>query len=317
MSTRTDFSASRVELRICAVLGLAALAISGCQQPQKQTPKVVVSEHATTIEDLALRLGLRIEERDDTFVILKNAANTVLIFTHTDGRFFVNGKAIGPVGQIKREGGTLYVSDFLIPQIRQNLRSVVPQPPAIRPAPLPPRARGLVVIDAGHGGNDPGASSAGGLHEKDINLQVAQRVAGLLGQKGIGVLMTRQDGQFIELEERANIANRRNADLFLSIHCDSNPDRSRQGFTVFVARSASRDAYRAAAGVSEAMAATGCESHGIREADYKVLVNTSGPAVLVEIGHLSNSQDASRLRNPTWQNRLAQAIANGILDYLR
>jgi N-acetylmuramoyl-L-alanine amidase len=292
------------------------LGFAGCQQPQKQTPKVVVGEHATTIEDLALRLGLQIEERDDTFVILKNAANTVLIFTHTDGRFFVNGKAIGPVGQIKREGGTLYVSGFLIPQIRQNLRSAVPQPPVIRPTP-PPRARGLVVVDAGHGGNDPGALSAGGLHEKDINLQVAQRVAGLLGQKGIGILMTRQDDRFIELEERAGIANRRNADLFVSIHSDSNPDRGRQGFTVFVARSASRDAYRAAGEISEAMAATGCDSHGIREADYKVLINTSGPAVLVEIGYLSNSQDASRLRNPVWQNRLAQAIATGIVDYIR
>ncbi len=293
------------------------MGLAGCQQPQKQTPRIAVAEHTTTIEDLARRLGLRVEERDEGFIILKNAANTVLIFTHTDGRLFVNGKAIGPVGQVKREGGILYVSDFLIPQIRQNLRSAVPQPPVIRPTPPPPRARGLVVVDAGHGGNDPGAMSAGGLHEKDINLPVAQRVATLLGQKGVGVLMTRQDDRFIELEERAAIANRRNADLFVSIHSDSNPDRGRQGFTVFVARSASRDAYRAASGISEAMAATGCESHGIREADYKVLVNTSGPAVLVEIGYLSNAQDASRLRNPAWQNRLAQAIATGILDYLQ
>lgn len=174
-----------------------------------------------------------------------------------------------------------------------------------------------MVIDAGHGGSDPGTISAGGLHEKNVNLQVAHRVAGLLGQKGIGVLMTREDDRRIELEERANIANRRNANLFVSIHSDSNPDRGRQGFTIFVARSASREATRIAGGISEAMAAMGCDSHGIREADYKVLVNTSCPAVLVEIGHLSNSQDASRLRNPAWQNRLAQAIASGILDYLQ
>ncbi len=296
-------------------MGLATLVISGCQQPQNQTPKVVVGERTTTLEDLAQRLGLRIEERNETFVILKNAANTVLIFTHEDGRFFVNFKAIGPVGQVKRESGTLYVSDFLIPQIRQHLRSAVPQPPVTRPA--PPRARGLVVIDAGHGGSDPGAISPGGLHEKDINLQVAQRVVTLLGQKGVGILMTRQDDRFLELEERADLANRRNADLFVSIHSDSNPDRGRQGFTIFVARSASREANQAAGQISEAMVATGSDSHGIREADYKVLINTICPAVLVEIGHLSNSQDASRLRNPAWQNRLAQAIASGILDYLR
>jgi N-acetylmuramoyl-L-alanine amidase len=298
------------------LLAFSVWGLAGCQQPQKQTPRIAVSEHATTIEDLALRLGLRIEERGESFVILKNAANTVLIFTHTDGRFFVNGKPMGPVGRVKNEGGTLYVSDFLIPQIRENLSSAAPQPPVTRPAPTP-RTRGLVVIDAGHGGSDPGTTSAGGFYEKDINLQVALRVAALLEQNGIGVLMTRRDDRYPELEERANLANDHNADLFVSIHCDSNPDRSRQGFTTFIARSASREANQVAGRINEAMAATGSDSHGTREADYKVLVNTRCPAVLVEIGHLSNSQDASRLRNPAWQNRLAQAIVTGILEYLR
>jgi len=295
-------------------LGLLVLGIAGCQQPQKQTPKVIVGEHSTTLEDLALRLGLRIEERDKAFVVLKNAANTVIIFTHAEGRFFVNGKPMGTVGNFKWQGDTLYVSDFLIPQIRQYLRAAVP-PPVVRPSPL--KSKALVVIDAGHGGNDPGAMSTGGLHEKDINLAVAVKVADLLEQRGIGVLLTRQQDRFIELEERANIANRRNADLFVSIHSDSNPDRGRQGFTVFVARAASPETYRAATCIGQAMAATGSDSHGVREADYKVLVNTSGPAVLVEMGYLSNVQDTARLRDPAWQNRLAQAIATGILTYVR
>jgi len=295
-------------------LGLLVVGIAGCQQPQKQTPKVIVGEHSTTIEDLAMRLGLRIEERDKAFVVLKNVANTVIIFTHADGRFFVNGKPMGTVGAVKWQGETLYVSDFLIPQIRQYLRAAVP-PPVVRPSPVKPKA--LVVIDAGHGGQDPGAMSAGGLHEKDINLAVALKVADLLEQRGIGVLLTRQQDRFIELEERANIANRRNADLFVSIHSDSNPDRGRQGFTVFVARAASPEAYRAATCIGQAMAATGADSHGVREADYKVLVNTSGPAVLVETGYLSNAQDLARLRDSAWQNRIAQAIATGILTYVR
>ncbi len=296
-------------------LGLLALGIAGCQQPQQQTPRVIVGEHSTTIEDLATRLGLRIEERDKTFVVLKNSANTVLIFTHADGRFFVNGKPMGTVGEVKWQGDTLLVSDFLIPQIRQYLRADVPPSPVVPPNPIKPKA--LVVIDAGHGGQDPGARSIGGFHEKDINLTVALKVADLLEQRGIGVLMTRQQDRFIELEERANIANRRNADLFVSIHSDSNPDRSRQGFTVFVARAASAEAYRAANCIGQAMAGTGADSHGIREADYKVLVNTSGPAVLVEIGYLSNLQDTARLRDPVWQNRIAQAVATGILTYVR
>ena len=296
--------------------GLAVLGVAGCEQPQQQTPKVAVADHTTSIEDLALRLGLRIEERGEAFVVLKNAANTVILFTQTGGRFFVNGKPMGPVGEVKKDGNTLYVSDFLIPQIRQYLRSAAPQPPVPRPtAPRPIGAR--IVIDAGHGGHDPGTISTGGIQEKGINLAVATRVARLLQQRGGDVAMTRQDDRFIELEERANFANRRNADLFVSIHSDSHPDRGRQGFTIYVARSASSEAYRAAGEINQAMAATGCESHGIREADYKVLVNTSGPAVLVELGYLSNPQDTARLRNPTWQNRLAQAIATGILNYVR
>ena len=142
----------------------------------------MVSEHATTIEDLALRLGLQITERDETFVVLKNAANTVIIFTHTDGRFFVNGKPMGTVGEVKRQGDTVYVSDFLIPQIRQYLRSAAPQPPVARPSPQR-KTKALVVVDAGHGGHDPGTISANGLREKDINLDVATKVADLLQQQ--------------------------------------------------------------------------------------------------------------------------------------
>jgi N-acetylmuramoyl-L-alanine amidase len=295
-------------------LGLLVLGIAGCQQAQQRTPKIVVSEHATTLEDLALRLGLQIEERDKTFVVLKNAANTVILFTHADGRFFVNGKPAGTVGEVKWQGDTPYVSDSLIPQIRQYLQATVPPPVVVRPSPAKPKV--LVVIDAGHGGSDPGAMSAG-LNEKDINLAVALKVADFLEQRGIGVILTRQQDRFLELEERADIANRRNADLFVSIHTDSNPDRSRQGFTVFVARAASPAANRAAGDISQAMAATGADSHGIREADYKVLVNTSCPAVLVEIAHLSNVQDLARLRDSAWQSRVAQAIATGILTYLR
>jgi len=330
MSTRTNLPAVQIDvvnpmLRVlpfarrpvaCVLaLGVLAVAITGCQQPQKQMPKVIVAEHATTLEDLAARLGLRIEDRDKTFVILKNAANTVILYTYADGRFFVNGKPMGTVGEVKWQGDTLYVSDFLIPQIREYLRAAVSTPPVVvRPSPAKPKA--LVVVDAGHGGHDPGAMS-GGLHEKDINLAVALKIADLLEQRGIGVILTRQQDQFIELEERANTANRRNADLFVSIHSDSNPDRSRQGFTVFVARAASQEAYRAANCIGQAMAAMGSDSHGVREADYKVLINTSGPAVLVEIGYLSNAQDIARLRDSAWQNRLAQAIAGGILTYMR
>jgi len=296
-----------------------ALGVVGCQGPQRGTPVVTVRERTITIEELAARLGLRIAERDETFVVLKNAANTVILFTHTEGRFFVNGKAVGSLGTVEKADGTVHVAKTLADEIRPQLRvpgtpePVVPQP---RPGPRP-EPKALVVIDAGHGGEDPGAIGAGGVQEKDINLRVAAKVANLLEQSGVGVVMTRWQDRFIELEERAALANRRNANLFVSIHADSAPNRSAQGFTVYVAKAASSDSYKAARAINQAIAGTGADSRGVREADYRVLVQTSCPAVLVELGYLSNAQDAARLNDPYFQNRLAQAIADGITAGLR
>ena len=289
-----------------------ALGIAGCQGPQRTTPGVVVGEDTVTIEQLALRLGLRIEQRDEAFIVLKNAANTVIVFTHTDGRFFVNGKPMGSVGNVEKAGDAIHVPSTLADQIRPHLRVALPElPPATR------RTKGLVIVDAGHGGHDPGAISPTGIQEKNINLRVAAKVARLLEERGIGVVMTRWQDEYIEKEERAAIANRRKADLFVSIHADSAPSRSAQGFTIYVATAASAGSYRAAHAINQAMESTGTNNRGVREADYSVLVNTDGPAVLIELGYLSNAQDAARLADDPFRDRLAQAIADGIQAYLR
>ncbi len=292
----------------CLTLGIA-----GCQGPQRPVPGVIVREDTITIEQLALRLGLGIEQRDDTFVVMKNAANTVIVFTHTDGRFFVNGKPMGNVGAVKQSADTVYVPATLVEQIRPLLRSAVPEQPTVKPQ----KTKGLVVIDAGHGAHDPGAISPGGIREKDINLRVAAKIANLLERRGVGVVMTRWQDRFIELEDRAAVANQRNADLFVSIHADSAPSSSAQGFTVYVATAASANAYRAAHAINQAMEKTGMDNRGIREADYRVLVQTNGPAVLIELGYLSNAQDAARLADDGFRDRMAQAIADGIQTYLR
>ncbi len=305
-----------IRKEVFLILPLLALGIVGCQEPQQRAPGVVIEEpRVPTVEDLARSLGLRIDERDEAFVVLKNAGNTVVIFTHPGGRVFANGTPIGSVGEIKKAGGTIYLSRELISQIRPHLRSAAPQPPVVRP-PKPSR-RGLVVVDAGHGGHDPGAISATGYYEKNINLRVAAKIARRLEANGVGVVMTRWQDTYPELEERAALANDRNADLFVSIHADSEPSKSVQGFTIYVATGASWGARQAAQAISEAMSRTGAETRGIREADYRVLVQTRGPAVLIELGYLSNAWEASRLRDDDYQDRLARAIVDGIQAYLR
>lgn len=102
-----------------------------------------------------------------------------------------------------------------------------------------------VVIDAGHGGNDPGAISRAGLREKDVTLDITRRLANLLRQEGIEVVMTRASDRYVTLESRVDIANDSRADLFLSIHANANRVRSLNGFEVYYVANSVDDDKRA------------------------------------------------------------------------
>ena len=292
----------------------AALLTASCGQPSDGP--VVDGQSGTdsqmvTVGELGRLLGLRVSETTSTHVMLKDSANTVLIFTISGARVYVNAKPVAPVGKVDKSGGQIRVSRSLISKIRPAMQHPEGGPQAgLR------RLSACVVIDAGHGGKDPGAKSVLGFYEKDINLAVASEVARLLSEKGLNVRMTRSGDSFVELDERAAIANRLEADLFVSIHSDSFPKSSRRGYTMYVARSASRSSFRAAGAIARSMSQTGLASHGTQTASYRVLTDTSGPAVLVEMGYLTNRSEAALLKDPYFQNRIAQAIADGILDYL-
>jgi len=296
---------------VFAVAIILLLAAVGCQSPETRVPGVATGDQTVTVQHVATRLGMRIDEQTDTFVVLRDGTNTVLIFTHDDGRFFVNGKPIGPVGKVRKVGHTIYVPDALVSQIRARLGTAPPpaKPPAVT-------RRATIVIDAGHGGRDPGTTAVNGRYEKRINLAVAHKTAARLKRKGHQVTMTRQGDQFIELESRAAIANQLDADLFVSIHADWASSPTAQGFTVYIAPTASRDTQRAAQAIARAMATTGLDNRGVRRNDYRVLVKTRGPAVLIELGYLSNAREAAKLQTDTFQDRLAAAITTGISDYL-
>ena len=259
-------------------------------------------------------LGLRVTETTSTHITLKNSANTVLIFTISGGRIYVNSKPIAQAGKIDKSDRQVRLSRALVPKIRSAMLHPAAGP-GLEPEPKVRRSSRCVVIDAGHGGKDPGATSVLGFHEKGINLSVATKVARLLSEKGIKIKMTRSGDSYPELEQRAAIANRLRADLFVSIHSDSFPKSSRRGYTMYVARQASQSSHKAAGAIARSMSRTGLSSHGTQTRDYKVLVGTRGPAVLVEMGYLTNRREAALLKDPYFQNRLAQAIANGILDY--
>ena len=296
------------------LLTSAAVLVGSCQHPSSgpviDDPYTAGSD-TISIPELGRLLSLRVSESKPTHVTLKNSANTVMIFTVSGGKVYVNTKPITTMGTVERTGGQVYVSKSLIPQIRTAMRTT----PTPRPYTPPRRSSGTVVIDAGHGGKDPGATSVLGFYEKGINLSVARQVARLLEQRGLRVKMTRTSDYFVELEDRAAIANNLRADLFVSIHSDSFPKSSRRGCTVYIARSASSSSRQAASAISRSMSGTGLNSFGVQTAGYHVLTGTRGPAVLVELGYLSNRSEAALLRSSSFQTRLAQAVADGISDY--
>ncbi len=103
-----------------------------------------------------------------------------------------------------------------------------------------------VVIDAGHGGNDPGAIGRNGLKEKDVNLDIAKRLSILLKAEGVQTVLTRSSDKFIPLSTRVSIANRAGADLFISIHSNAARSRSLSGFEVYYVAPSVSDSKRAA-----------------------------------------------------------------------
>ncbi|WP_175532284.1 N-acetylmuramoyl-L-alanine amidase family protein [Paenibacillus sp. yr247] len=171
-----------------------------------------------------------------------------------------------------------------------------------------------VVIDAGHGDQDPGALSITGRHEKDFTLATAKKVESLLLQdKRIAVLMTRSDDTFIPLDDRVSFANNNLADLFLSIHGNS-AKATISGTETYYNRPESM----AFANVihKNVVAAAGFADRKVRQADFRVITKTTMPAVLVEVGYLSNKNDESAMYKEAFQDKVAASIAAAIKEYL-
>jgi N-acetylmuramoyl-L-alanine amidase len=191
-----------------------------------------------------------------------------------------------------------------------------PSPSSPSPAgPRPRQGQLTVVLDAGHGGGDPGAVGIGGIREKEINLNISRRVQEILNDRGINAVMARSDDREIDLQPRVDFAERANADIFVSIHANaidmSRPDVN--GLETYYYSSGLRLAQVIHNNVLQD---TSLEDRGVRRARFYVLVNTSMPAVLVETGFVTGRDDAARFRSSEGINSIAQGIADGISEYL-
>lgn len=219
-----------------------------------------------------------------------------------------------------------------------------------------PDGRRIVVIDAGHGGKDPGAIG-GDRQEKDLTLAAALSLRDRLERTGrYRVVMTRDRDVYVPLEARVQIARKANADLFISLHADSGPDESVRGASVYTlseraagrsARLVTKDDWFMKAGYRTDQSVSGIlfdltqratknrsatfaqllvdeieDEHTLlrrshREAGFAVLLAPDVPAVLLEMGFMTNPDDQAFLADPKTRGRLVVAIAEAIESYFR
>ncbi|MCC7462041.1 MAG: N-acetylmuramoyl-L-alanine amidase [Gammaproteobacteria bacterium] len=221
----------------------------------------------------------------------------------------------------------------------------------------------IVAVDAGHGGDDPGASGRGGTREKVVTLAIARALAARIdATPGMRAVLTRDDDRFIALRERTARAAAAGADLFVSIHADAVRDRDVEGASVYVLseRGASSEAARwlaerenaaderggvpladvqdalkpvlmdlsqsASIGTSAEVAdrvlralddVGAVRKREVQRAGFMVLKSRGMPALLIETAYISNPGEERKLRNPDYQQRLAEALRSGIIAYFR
>lgn len=168
-----------------------------------------------------------------------------------------------------------------------------------------------VVLDAGHGGVQPGCV-AGEVLEKDITLAVTMRLKDQLEEKGLSVFLTRDSDEDVELSDRAAIANQSDAQYFVSIHCNwFEEDTSVSGLDCYYYQD--EEGMGLAQSILDSVSSRSIIAREIKEENFEVLWETTMPAVLIELGFMTNPEELEALLSEEYQETLASAIAEGIL----
>ncbi|MEH2456131.1 N-acetylmuramoyl-L-alanine amidase [Nostoc sp.] len=212
---------------------------------------------------------------------------------------------------------------FALPGLPPPNRGPFPDPnnPNLQPRLQPQRrvtnGRVVVIIDPGHGGKDSGALGLGGAREKDVILPIGKKLGQILQQNGIQVILTRDSDYFVTLPGRVQLAERANADVFVSIHANSagasRPDVN--GLEVYYYDSGLDLARIVRSSILQSIGTL--KDRGVRRARFYVLRKSSMPSILVETGYMTGREDMARLRTSAYQNQMAEAIARGVLQYLK
>lgn len=171
-----------------------------------------------------------------------------------------------------------------------------------------------VVIDAGHGGSDPGAVGSNKTHEADLTLDISKRVVQMLNSREDFItLATRETDKFVSLDDRVKFANSQNADLFMSIHYNSSTSKEAHGTETYIYHNS--DPLFGQIVHKHLIAATGLRDRGLKEAGFAVIKNTKMPAALVEIAFVSNPTEEKLANTAAFKDKVSRALANALIEY--
>ena len=174
--------------------------------------------------------------------------------------------------------------------------------------------KGKVVLDAGHGGSDYGAIREG-INEKDITLDVTQRVASILKSKGYKVALTRSDDTFVSLQDRVEFSENEAPEIFVSIHVNSAVATEPKGIETHYYHDYSNELAKTVH--SHLMKEIDTKDRGLVKSKFYVINHTTVPAILVEMGFISNEEERAELISDKRKQKTAKAIAEGIIEYCK
>ena len=241
--------------------------------------------------------------------------------------------------QHKWNSGKYIVHGYIVNASGKNIGFGATSADVVAPKKIGSASRGnyyvlnkVVYLDAGHGGYDPGASYFG-ISEKSLTLAIQSRVKAKLESEGYQVVTTRTSDTYVDLTDRSRAANASESDIFVSIHINASGSSAAQGIETYYYQpyaeypsriNATYHANPTRLSMSDTLAnaiqsslinATGAQNQGVKRQTFAVLRETTAPAVLLELGFLSNPQEAARLNTSAYQETLANAIVAGIKRY--
>jgi len=319
--------------------------LGGCATAPKKSPKATV-----TLKELCEQNNIQWHWDSVSQVVTLNYRDVIAKVLVGSNLVMMDKESISLSGSVKvHKGGILVPADFETKVIEQLIKEVSYVIKKFRE----------IVVDAGHGGKDPGAIGKGGLREKEVVLDIAKGLTENLEKAGMKVIMTRTKDEFISLEDRTKIASASNADLFVSVHANSSRSRSAHGLEVFYLReldyskkqdeifqknfeerltkfSMDKDSaalkdilmdmmtqYKKGESkhLAEHVSASAPErinakNRGIKSSGFFVLRNTLIPAILVEVGFLTNADEEALLRDSAYRKKVAEGLTKSVLDYV-